>query len=63
MGEGESGGGSKFAAVTGSFISPGIGILKSWQGIVEISLRVAIAVSIVRISYMLCELGWAWLSC
>ena len=37
-----AGGGSK---VAGGFASPGIGILKSWQGIVEVALRVALVVS------------------
>lgn len=37
--------GGKGSSLTSGFISPGIGILKSWQGIVEISLRVAIIVS------------------
>ena len=34
-------------AAVGSFISPGIGIVKSWQGILEISLRIAIIVSLI----------------
>jgi len=41
--DGEGGGGSKFTM--GGFIEPGIGIVKSWQGIVEISLRGVLIVS------------------
>ena len=42
---GQEGSGNKVNAVVGAFIKPGFYILKSWQGIVEISLRTAIAVS------------------
>ena len=42
---GEGGGGS-----SSGFINPGIGILKSWQGIVEIVLRGGAAVSCYYIS-------------
>ena len=42
MSEGK-GGGSKLSI--GGLMSPGIGIIKSWQGIVEISLRGVLIVS------------------
>ena len=38
-------GGTKAKAFAGSIASPGIGIIKSWQGIVEIILRAVIMVS------------------
>ena len=41
MSEGE---GNKVSSVD-TFISPGIGVAKTWQGILEISLRVAAVVS------------------
>ena len=43
MADADGGGGSKLSV--GGFISPGIGIVKSWQGIVEISLRGVLIVS------------------
>ena len=38
-------GGTKAMAFAGGIASPGIGIIKSWQGIVEIVLRAVIMVS------------------
>ena len=38
-------GGTKAKAFAGGIASPGIGIIKSWQGIVEIILRAVIMVS------------------
>ena len=53
MGEGVAAtAGAKAKSLAGGFINPGIDILKSWQGIVEICLRGAIIVSD-RASYIL----------
>ena len=46
MGEGTAA--AKVTSLTGGIFSPGIDILKSWQGIVEISLRAAVVVSFHR---------------
>ena len=37
--------GVKVTSLTSGFMSPGIGVLKSWQGIAEIVLRTVVLVS------------------
>ncbi len=58
MGEG-GGGGSKLSV--GGFISPGIGIIKSWQGIVEIALRGSLIVSFDLYVFCILRVGWVML--